>query len=229
MKSKKFLQLLSLFIIISTFPLWASGETIITERSSLYQPRGFKDIDFVVEFGPLGLTLEELGENIDRCLLYSDVAGLVKVALELGIQEKRSGRRSVYITSTRLLKTAEHIAKTLPDKKGLDLIQTAYKNNRASFYNPEKASRLQKYIENFDKQKKNYNSTIIIVNNSLESSVLFYIDDIFRGEVQAGKQIVVTNIKPGKIKLEGTNAEDLKWGPRKTFVGKDQILHWKLY
>lgn len=227
-----FLITIITFFLIFTGVGYAAIERTLTDNGKIYTPsKHFSQINFEEELGVENTSLQDLGRIIDDGYKYCDAALLTRAAVILGYQEKQWNTRSRQISAEELLNRAVEIARYKNDKDALKSIMEAYNEQSLSVYNPEKAKELQDFLDKIPVTPNNNlnKGTIIVYNNSRKNNLLVYIDDIFVGQLPRNGIMRFRDISAGRITLSANDGDSLQWGPRKVFLGKDNIFHWKLY
>ncbi len=210
----------------------AAVERTLTDNGKTYTPpKQYANINFEEELGIKNTSLQDLGRIIDDGYKYCDALLLTRAAVILGYQEKQWNTESRQISANELLNRAVEIARYKKDKDALKSIIEAYNEQSLSVCNPDKAEKLQDFLDNIqDTTHNNSNKgTIIVYNNSRRDNLLLYINDIFVGIIPRNGIMRFKNIPAGRIILSANDRASLQWGPRKVFLGRDNIFHWKLY
>lgn len=234
---KKTKVIFYLFTIIMLFCCcfsfsYAAVERTLTDSGKAYNPpRQYADINFEKELGIENSSLTDLGKIIDNGYKYCDASLLTKGAVILGYQEKQWNTGSRFISADEILKRAWEIAGYRKDREALKSIIGAYNEQSLSVFNPDKAEEIREFSEKIDNNSNNNSNkgTVIVYNNTGKNNLLIYMDDIYIGQAPRNGILRFHNISAGRITLSANDGESLQWGPRKIFLGRDNIFHWKLY
>ena len=237
MLHKKNQTILPLFAILTLFCILNSAcygaiERTLTDNGKIYTPqKQYANINFEEELGVENTSLQDLGKIIDDGYKYSDATLLARAAVILGYQEKQWNTGSRYISAEELLNKAVEIARYKKDKEALKSIIDAYNEQSLSVFSTEKARELQDYLDKISTTTNNTNNKgiIIVYNNSRKNNLLIYINDIFAGQLPRNGIMRFKDIPAGRITLSANDGDSLQWGPRKVFLGRDSVFHWKLY
>ena len=226
----------TLLVILAVFCFSAQAvkaaiERTLTDNGRSYTPqRQFARINFEEELGVENTSLQDLGKIIDDGFKYSDPSLLNRAAVILGYQEKQWNTSSRYISAIELENKAVEIACYKKDTDALKAIINAYDEQSLSFYNPEKAKELQDFTDKITASNNRVNKgTIIVYNNTRRDNLFIYIDDIFAGKIPRNGIMKLKDVNAGRITLSANDDNSTQWGPRKVFLGKDNVFHWKLY
>ena len=228
----RIIVLLAVFYFISPVLCFAWGERTLTDNSKRYTPPViYSNHNFENEMGIENPSLQDLGNIIDKGIKYSDAGLLAKAAIILGYEEKQWNVKSSLIKAEDLIKEAQKIAMFRKNKEVLKTIIDAYNEPSLSVYNPGAAVELQAFLDKTGSSRANTSNTgtIIVYNNSRKANILIYINDIYMGTVPKGGIRKLNNVSSGRISMRANDGFCLQWGPRRVFLGRNDVFHWKLY
>ena len=220
-----------LFLMIGIGSAYPTGERTITDRSKQYSPITYAKVDFVNRFNRTIPGLENLGETIDKALLYSDVKMLTEASALLGYCEKQWNVKSSRITAQDLMDNAENIANFRKSSDEIKAIINVYNERSISVYNPEKAEKYETMLKNLETHPagKNQCGIVLVRNNTRKKNINVYVNNVYMGTVRANKSVKFKNIPIGRIELSANDGDNRKWGPRQVYLTRYVIFRWELY
>lgn len=231
-KAMVYFSAILVFFFLRGSAAYGAVERTLTDNSKTYTPpKQYANINFEEEMGIENTSLKDLGKIIDDGYIYSDASLLTRAAVILGYQEKQWNTKSRHISADELINKAVEIARYKKDSDALKSIMDAYNEQSLSIYNTDKAKEIQGFLDKISADSNNTvnKGTIIVYNNSRKDNLMIYINDIFAGRLPRNGIIKLKDIPTGRITLSANDGNSSQWGPRKVFLGKDNLFHWKLY